>query len=315
MKSAASFLALSAALAIPAGVALAKAPAAPATAAQYGPQGDYPVTVGDPFVVDGVTYTPADTMNYDAVGYAAQGSNGGVSNGVSGAHRTLPVPSYVEVTSLDTGHTALVRIDRRGPMTGGDRLIELSPAAWAQLGIAAADHAAVRVRRVNPPEQERALLRTGQVAPLRMDTPPGLLSALKRKLGIVPPPVAEEPAVKPVLPSTRPTGIPVKPVARPTGDAPKPLPKPAPAAKPTQPAKAAPPAKPAPAPTAQAVQVGAFSTRERAEKAAAQVGGSVSPAGKFFRVRIGAASTAQAQAALAKARRAGYADARIVRGQ
>jgi rare lipoprotein A len=35
-----------------------------------GPAGDYPVTLGDPFVVEGVTYTPSDTLNYDAVGKA-----------------------------------------------------------------------------------------------------------------------------------------------------------------------------------------------------------------------------------------------------
>ncbi|KAJ8138707.1 hypothetical protein OY671_008080, partial [Metschnikowia pulcherrima] len=57
-----------------------------------GPAGDYPMVSGAPFMVDGVTYTPADTMNYDAVGYA--GEDGG--EGISGAHRTSPSPSYVE---------------------------------------------------------------------------------------------------------------------------------------------------------------------------------------------------------------------------
>ncbi len=62
------------------------------------------------------------------------------------------------------------------------------------------------------------------------------------------------------------------------------------------------------------VQVGAFSTRERAAAIAAKVGGSVSPAGKLFRVRIGPlASEAQAAAALAKAKAAGVGDARVQR--
>jgi rare lipoprotein A len=56
----------------------------------------------------------------------------------------------------------------------------------AQLGMTG-PHDPVRVRRVNPPEAERALLRTGQQAAPRMDTPPGLLTALKRKLGVLPP--------------------------------------------------------------------------------------------------------------------------------
>jgi rare lipoprotein A len=310
-----------AALALPAGPAVAKLQDAPAGSPQLGPQGDYPVTIGDPFTVDGVTYTPADTMNYDAVGYAS--AIGGA--GITGSHRTLPLPCYVEVTSLENGHTILVRLDRRGPMAGGkDQLVELSAGAWAQLGLPAGSSAPVRVRRVNPPETERALLRAGQTAPARMDTPPGLLAALKRKLGLPvppPPPLPDEivKAVTPPVPTTRPVGIPVKPVGNPPVAAPKPEPKPQAKAEPKpepKPAPAPKPAAPKPATTtAVSVQVGAFSTRERAEKAAAQVGGSVSPSGKFFRVRIGASSPAEAQAALAKARGSGYADARIVHGQ
>ncbi len=112
-----------------------------------GPAGDYPVVIGEPFTVDGVEYVPADTLNYDQVGYGVQDAAG--SAGVSASHRTLPLPSYVEVTSLDTGKTILVRVERRGPMSG-NALIALSPDAQAQLGEPADN--AVRVRRVNPVE-------------------------------------------------------------------------------------------------------------------------------------------------------------------
>ena len=110
------------------------APAAPSA----GPEADYPITVGDAYAIGGVTYTPADTLNYDAVGYAHAGTEG---TGISGAHHSLPLPCYVEVTSLDSGHTILVRLDRRGPMTG-KQLLALSPAAWAQLGLPAGADAA-----------------------------------------------------------------------------------------------------------------------------------------------------------------------------
>src|SRR5690606_6892773 len=40
----------------------------------------------------------------------------------------------------------------------------------------------VRVRRVNPPEDQRALLRSGHPAEPRMDTPMSLVEILKRKL-------------------------------------------------------------------------------------------------------------------------------------
>jgi len=62
------------------------------------------------------------------------------------------------------------------------------------------------------------------------------------------------------------------------------------------------------------VQVGAYSNRARAEAVAAKVGGTVTPVGKLFRVRIGGySSPGEAAAGLAKAKGAGYSDARIQR--
>src|SRR6218665_1758615 len=162
-----------------------------------GPAADYPITIGAPYAIDGVNYTPEDRLNYDAVGYAAIGDEGGAA--VSLAHKTLPLPSYVEVTSLVSGRTILVRAERRGPQVN-DRIIALSPGAAEQLGVTGVEKAPVRVRRVNPPEQERALLRTGQRVPERMETPKGLLTALLRKLdpALVPP--APEPVSTPAEP-------------------------------------------------------------------------------------------------------------------
>jgi rare lipoprotein A len=60
------------------------------------------------------------------------------------------------------------------------------------------------------------------------------------------------------------------------------------------------------------VQAAAMSTRERAQKVASSLGGSVSKAGPYFRVRTGPFATRQqAEASLAKVRAAGYSDARI----
>lgn len=293
------------------GTGLESAPAVPQSS--NGPAGDYPVVVGPAYSAGGVNFTPVDTMNYDVVGRASIGSEG--ASTITAAHHTLPLPSYVEVTALDTGKTILVRVERRGPMNASN-LIELSPGAAAQLGLAGAAQAAVRVRRVNPVEPERALLRAGQPAPARIDTPKSLLSVLQRKLdqqeGVVHPAPEAVPAAastpgpasgpaqaKPV----KPTGAkPAKPVSAP---APTPVPAPAPAA------------TPAPKPASAAhgrfmVQVGAFSNEANARAAAAKTGGSVVQSGKFWRVRIGPlASEAEAKAALAKAKAAGFGDARI----
>ncbi len=275
-----------------------------------GPAADYPMVVGAPFVVDGKTYTPVDTMNYDAVGYAGVGAESGAA--ITGAHRTLPLPSYVEVTSLDSGRTILVRLERRGPMTGS-YLVDLSTGASAQLGITGQGRVAIRVRRVNPPESERAMLRTGQTAPLRMDTPKSLLAVLTRKLdqqeGVVPPPPKIMPSPEPGA-APAPVPVAVKPI--------KPKPKPAPVVTPTPADPATPPVQTKPKPAAQTasqiVQVAVFSTRERAETASAKLGGQVSQSGQLWRVRLGPFTAGtQAAAALAKAKAAGYRDARIQR--
>lgn len=283
--------------------------AAGPAAEPHGPAADYPMVLGDPFVIDGVTWRPEDKLNYDNVGFAEIGSDGGP--GISVASKTLPLPSYVEVTSLTTGKTILARVERRGPMRN-DRLIEFSPGAAAQLGVMAGASEPVRVRRVNPSEPERAALRAGQSAPMRMETPKSLLAVLMRKLqtqeGIKPPVPAAEPSDAPVD-SPRPVRKkPVKPKAETARPAPGQT---SPAAAQTPPAETA---RPAPTRGTIMVQAAAFSSRERAEAAASKLGGRVESAGNLFRVRVGPYTTrAEAEAALAKVRRAGYSDARIQR--
>lgn len=159
------------------GSGFASAASASPQAVSYGPEADFPVVIGEPFTVDGQLYTPSDALNYDQVGYAAADPEGGI--GITASHKTLPLPSYIEVTSLDSGKTILVRVERRGPMTS-QRLVSLSNGAQAQLGVS--DSSPVRVRRVNAPEADRAKLRMGQAASPRMETPTSLVAILKRKL-------------------------------------------------------------------------------------------------------------------------------------
>jgi rare lipoprotein A len=280
--------------------------------ASTGPAADYPMVIGEPFTIDGVTYTPADKMNYDAVGYASVAQ--GDESGVTAAHKTLPLPSYVEVTSLVSGKTILVRLEDRGPMSN-DLLIELSPGAAAQLGVAAGSTAPVRVRRVNPPETDRAMLRSGKQAPERMETPKPLVNVLMRKLKekepLAPPAPAGSGPSPAAMPSPEPT-----PTPTPT-PAPTPTPTPTPSATPAAAPSVAPSPAPAPKPAVSGglmVQAAAFSTKDRAEKAAAAIGGKVSKPGKYWLMRLGPFATrAEAQAALAKAKAAGYSDARIQR--
>jgi len=282
------------------------------------------VVVGEPFTIDGTTYTPSDKLNYDAVGYAATGAAGG--SHVSIAHKTLPVPSYAEVTALDSGKTILVRVERRGPMNN-DRIVELSPGAAEQLGITGNDKAPIRIRRVNPPEAERAMLRSGNQAPGRMDTPQSLLTVLRRKLdpSAAPLPVASPAPVASGLPPATLTPVPASlPTPRkkpaPASRA-EPAPKAGPAARPQPVATPAPAPAPAPAATAAVspqgrfiVQVGTFSVADNARRAATRTGGQSVETGRLWRVRVGPFATReQAAAAQARAKAVGFPDARIER--
>lgn len=276
--------------------------AAPPIAAS-GPAADYPVVVGEPFTIDGQVWTPVDQLNYDAVGQAIVGEG----SGITGAHKTLPLPCYVEVTALDSGRTILVRLERRGPMTNA-AIVELSPDAASQLNLAATG-GPIRIRRVNPPEAERALLRQGGRAPERMETPEGLLKVLRRKLvdqsPLFPAPAAGTVTASPPPPARDPSTSTPAPAMPTVPDAP-------PAAASTKPAPEA--ARPRASETRGkwVVQVAAFSSQASARKVAGQLGGGVSQAGRFWRVRLGPyTNRAQAAPALEKARRAGYSDARI----
>jgi len=67
---------------------------------------------------------------------------------MTGAHKTLPIPSYARVTNLANGKSVVVRINDRGPFHS-DRIIDLSYAAAYRLGYVTAGSARVEVESVN----------------------------------------------------------------------------------------------------------------------------------------------------------------------
>lgn len=74
---------------------------------------------------------------------------------MTAAHKTLPIPSYAKVTNLANGKSVVVRINDRGPFHG-DRIIDLSYAAAAKIGLAAKGSGMVEVERVfEPPKRDR----------------------------------------------------------------------------------------------------------------------------------------------------------------
>jgi rare lipoprotein A len=280
--------------------------------------------VGQPYEIAGETYNPADNAQYDEVGYASwYGEEAGgnpTANGeafnpaaISAAHATLPMPSYAEITRLDNGKTILVRINDRGPFAKG-RIVDLSRGAAQLLGMEGQGAVPVRVRRVNPPEQEKSALRLGQKAADRLDTPDALLVALRRKLGTAP--VAG--AIAPRTPPMRPTPAPrVAPVGRAGASYETPTDKPKSNDRfvvedGTGRREAAPSV--AASDNSYFIQIAAFSNQTRAIALAKQLGARVEQAGNIWRVRKGPYNSEEsARTALGPIAAKGYRDARVTR--
>jgi rare lipoprotein A len=225
---------------------------------------------------------------------------------VSAAHKTLPLPSLVEVTNLDNGKKLVVRVNDRGPFVDG-RIIDLSHEAARQLGYADKGLAHVRVRYLGPApslygEDSRRYARyTGPSAP-------------RAAAGAAPPPRKDEPDV--VFTSAPAPKAPIQIVQK--ALSPLSAPKTATAA-----------SQYAAAPMAQAksafgfrVQAGAYSTADGARSAVAQLSRSwpavVEPVarngGTLYRVMLdGVADQNEAEVLRARIAEAGFRDARVIR--
>lgn len=72
-------------------------------------------------------------------------------NALTGAHRTLPIPTHVRVTNLNNGRSVIVRVNDRGPFRDPDsRIIDVSYAAAVRLDMIRDGTASVRVQAVEP---------------------------------------------------------------------------------------------------------------------------------------------------------------------
>ncbi|PWG65240.1 septal ring lytic transglycosylase RlpA family protein [Sediminicurvatus halobius] len=74
---------------------------------------------------------------------------------MTAAHRALPLPTYVAVRHLESGREIVVRVNDRGPFAD-NRIIDLSYAAAAKLGMLESGTAPVEVRTVTPDRQAAA---------------------------------------------------------------------------------------------------------------------------------------------------------------
>lgn len=93
---------------------------------------------------------------------------------MTAAHKTLPLPTYVEVTNLENGQQIIVKVNDRGPFHQ-NRIIDLSYVAAKKLGITRKGTGLVEVRAVNPSEPYRASpISTASIASNNIAYHPGL---------------------------------------------------------------------------------------------------------------------------------------------
>ncbi|MCH7912737.1 MAG: septal ring lytic transglycosylase RlpA family protein, partial [Deltaproteobacteria bacterium] len=80
-------------------------------------------------------------------------------NGLTAAHKYLPLPTYARVTSLENGASIIVRVNDRGPFPSrnnpksGNRIIDLSMGAAKRLGFYKKGTVLVRVESIQVQEK------------------------------------------------------------------------------------------------------------------------------------------------------------------
>ncbi len=248
--------------------------------------------IGRPYQIRGVWYVPARDDDYNETGVASwygpgfhgrHTANGEVydQHALTAAHPTLPLPSYVRVRNLENGREVTVRVNDRGPYAN-DRIIDLSRGAASRLGMLENGTARVRVEFVSdaPLPQEMNASDCGR----RPDARPSTNSGSGPARLINASASARESVYRPPAP---------------------------PRAEPRTSNRAA---------AGVTVQVGAFSTRERADAVAARFGElpayvrSADINGRtLYRVFVGPlGSWREAEEAQRMAARLGLGDARVV---
>jgi len=118
--------------------------------------------LGNPssYVVFGKRYYVLDSANgfvqrgvaswYGTKFHGRKTSSGEIYNmhAMTAAHKTLPIPVFVQVKNLDNGRSAVVKVNDRGPFIDG-RIIDLSYAAAKKLGVDGPGTAKVEIRVVS----------------------------------------------------------------------------------------------------------------------------------------------------------------------
>jgi rare lipoprotein A len=183
-------------------------------------QGGY--KIGQPYQVNGTWYYPSADFNYDETGIASwygpdfdqkSTANGEVfdQNLASAAHKTLALPTIVQVTNLDNGRSIQLRVNDRGPFVG-NRILDVSRRAAQLLGFEAGGTAKVRVRVVVPETLQAQSIARGNGAEPGDETSPPAVPHATVQAETLPPPGSSTPP-QPVPPAPLPPPAPLAAVA------------------------------------------------------------------------------------------------------
>ena len=325
--------------------ACSSSPGKKTASGQAAVQGGY--KIGVPYTIRGVKYYPREDFAYDKTGLASwygdpfhgrKTASGEIYNkwAMTAAHKTLQMPSLVEVTNLENGRKLVLRINDRGPFVSG-RIIDLSRGAARKLGVEKTGVAKVRVRILKKESQ-----RMKQLALANMN--PKAIAVAARTNAVAPsqPPTAQAVASPATAARGGPTALTAPPVANQTAARPSPIASPVQVSSPRSISSenlapkpvtniAPPPKLATPKPNVTApplsgtgsifIQAGAFrnaSNAARLRDSLANIGqAKIVPAEvrgqRFYRVRLGpVASIEQGNRLLARIVSAGYPKARMI---
>ena len=292
---------------------------------------DQPIAIqkiGRPYQVSGRWYTPARQDDYNEVGqaswYGAEFGGRPTANGerfdpdkLTAAHPTLPIPSYVQVTNLDNGRTAILRVNDRGPFSR-NRILDVSQRAAEELGFMSRGTANVRVAYLGPKENDlgappRLYTVSADVSPAPVVNQAPLMDTAMADLA---------PAVGPGPTAAPPPAIIREPMTRLPGSSPAPAPQPvsAPLVEAAPQLATVQPQSTLPEPGGWFVQAGAFAEQGRAESVCEQLSGmpstieTITVAGQtLHRVLLGPyPAELAANAVRYEVASAGFSDARLV---
>ncbi|EKD55002.1 MAG: hypothetical protein ACD_60C00029G0029 [uncultured bacterium] len=76
---------------------------------------------------------------------------------MTAAHKTLPLPTYVQVTNLANGKKVVVKVNDRGPFEG-NRLIDLSYVAAKKIGMLGHGTAYVDIKAIDPMRYDKNII-------------------------------------------------------------------------------------------------------------------------------------------------------------